>query len=46
MYATHPPLTLVAATISALLAGPVQAAATEHPTQTRADETPDRKSVV
>ncbi|WP_323963515.1 TonB-dependent siderophore receptor [Aeromonas hydrophila] len=39
MYATHPPLTLVAATISALLAGPVQAAATERPTQTRADET-------
>ncbi|MFM4902785.1 TonB-dependent siderophore receptor [Aeromonas hydrophila] len=39
MYATHPPLTLVAATISALLAGPVQAAAAERPTQTRADET-------
>ncbi|MGL6522385.1 TonB-dependent siderophore receptor [Aeromonas dhakensis] len=39
MYATHPPLTLVAATLSALLAGPVQAAATERPTQTRADET-------
>lgn len=39
MYATHPPLTLVAATLSALLAGPVQAAAAERPTQTRADET-------
>ncbi|WP_323060082.1 TonB-dependent siderophore receptor [Aeromonas hydrophila] len=39
MYATHPPLTLVAATISALLAGPVQAAAAERSTQTRADET-------
>lgn len=39
MYATHPPLTLVAVTISALLAGPVQAAAAERPTQTRADET-------
>ncbi|MDX2124619.1 MAG: TonB-dependent receptor plug domain-containing protein, partial [Aeromonas hydrophila] len=39
MYATHPPLTLVAATLSALLAGPVQAVATERPTQTRADET-------
>ncbi|MFM5667081.1 TonB-dependent siderophore receptor [Aeromonas hydrophila] len=39
MYATHPPLTLVAATLSALLAGPVQAAAAERPTQTRVDET-------
>lgn len=39
MYATHPPLTLVAATLSALLAGPVQAAAAERLTQTRADET-------
>ncbi|HDX8367745.1 TPA: TonB-dependent siderophore receptor [Aeromonas dhakensis] len=39
MYATHPPLTLVAATISALLAGPVLAAAAERPTQMRADET-------
>ncbi|HDZ8832864.1 TPA: TonB-dependent siderophore receptor [Aeromonas dhakensis] len=39
MYATHPPLTLVAATLSTLLAGPVQAAAAERPTQTRVDET-------
>ncbi|TNH83438.1 TonB-dependent siderophore receptor, partial [Aeromonas hydrophila] len=39
MYATHPPLTLVAATLSTLLAGTVQAAAAERSTQTRADET-------
>jgi iron complex outermembrane recepter protein len=39
MYATHPPLTLVAATLSALLAGPVLAAPTSNAQNAAVDET-------